>query len=55
MTNAEYIRNMTDDELAQFLLETSLHRDGCDSKDCVNRHKSCKDCFKEWLGKEHKT
>ena len=59
-TNADRVRNMTNEELAYFLLDVN---DSCylpckiiDEK-C--RHfgtdKGCKDCFKEWLESEYTT
>ena len=50
-TNFDKIKNISVDKMAEFLLEVSLH-DKCDSKDCINRHNGCKNCFKEWLEME---
>lgn len=55
MTNFERIKGMSVEELAEFLLEKNLKNtteDTCKSADCMFRHKSCKDCFKEWLESE---
>lgn len=59
-TNADRVRNMTNEELAYFLLSVN---DACylpckviDEK-CKHfgTDKGCKDCFKEWLEKEYVT
>ena len=59
-TNADRIRSMTDEELAEFLLKVYCE----DSKPCMEgdavckwedyptHDKGCKDCFKEWLQKD---
>ena len=57
MTNFEYIKNMTSDELAMFLMKVnSVYSEECmilDSK-CkyLNVNDNCTICFKEWLEEE---
>lgn len=59
-TNADRIRSMTDEELAEFLLkvqnayaEPCMTGDGvCKWEDYPTHDKGCKDCFKEWLQQE---
>lgn len=58
--NADRIRNMTNEELAQFLLKVNTaYAEPCmtGEKDCKwedypTHDKGCKDCFKEWLESE---
>ena len=60
MTNADRIRNMTDEELAEFLVRVN----GAYAKDCMVGIEVCKyddcadmdceDCFLEWLQAEVK-
>ena len=56
MTNADRIRNMTDSELAEFLVHTQSTIKNCmiGIEDCKheNTDKDCKDCFLEWLQAE---
>lgn len=60
MTNADRIRNMTNEELAEFLLkvnsaysETCMTGEtDCKWEDYPTHDKGCKDCFKEWLESE---
>ena len=56
MTNADRIRNMTDEELAEFLVFTQSTIKECmiGVADCKheNTDKDCKDCFLEWLQAE---
>jgi hypothetical protein len=56
MTNADRIRNMTDEELAEFLVYTQSTIKECmiGVADCKheNTDKDCKDCFLEWLQAE---
>lgn len=55
MTNKDRIKNMTTDELAEFLLRVNLsYAQPCmlEIVDCKYKNfdgKSCKDCFKEYL------
>ena len=53
MTNADRIRNMSDEELAEFLVYTQSTIKNCmiGIEDCKheNTDKDCKDCFIEWL------
>lgn len=59
-TNADRIRSMTDEELAEFLLKVNkAYAEPCmtGQSDCVwedypTRDKGCKDCFLEWLKSE---
>ena len=59
-TNADRIRSMTDDELAEFLIKVNTaYAEPCmtGEKDCKwedypTRKMGCKDCFKEWLERE---
>ena len=57
-TNADRIRNMTDEELAEFLVYTQSTIKECmiGVADCKyeNTDKDCKDCFLEWLQAEVK-
>ena len=55
MTNADRIRNMTDEELAGFLLEVNSTIQNCMIMDCKyddEREGLCKNCFFEWLQAE---
>ena len=56
MSNADRIRNMTDEELAEFLVFTQSTIKECmiGVADCKheNTGKDCKDCFLEWLQAE---
>lgn len=57
MTNADRIRNMSDEELAEFLLEVNSTIQHCMIYDCKyedEREGLCKDCFLEWLQAEVK-
>ena len=49
MTNADRIRNMTDEELAEFFSSTCYIRVGIEV--CYNAS-NCKKCFFEWLQAE---
>ena len=58
-TNADAIRNMTDEELADFLVKVNTaYAEPCmvSGGDCKheNTDKDCKDCFLEWLQAEAK-
>lgn len=61
-TNADKIRNMNDEQLAEFLLkvnwaneEPCMQNSGnCKWEDYPTRDKGCKDCFLEYLRKEVK-
>ena len=48
-TNADRIRNMTDEELAEFLVTVN-----CAYCKHENTEKDCEDCFLEWLQAEAK-
>lgn len=60
MTNADRIRSMSDEELAEFFLKVSIvYAESCmtGESDCVwedypTHDKGCKDCFLEWLESE---
>ena len=62
MTNADRIRNMTDEELAKFLFNvnsayaepcmTGIYGHTCKWEDYPTHDKGCKDCFLEWLKSE---
>lgn len=61
ITNAERIRAMTDEELAEFLLKVNVASEPCmtDEGNCKwedypTHDKGCKDCFLEWLKSEVK-
>lgn len=59
MTNADRIRNMSDKELAEFLVKVNTaYAEPCmvSGGDCKheNTDKDCKDCFIEWLQAEVK-
>ena len=55
MTNADRIRNMTDEELAEFIHKTIFDQ-GSNLFTCeeppVNCHEECKECYMDWLQKE---
>ena len=56
-TNADRIRNMSDSELAEFLLEVNSTIQHCMIMDCNyedEREGLCKYCFLEWLQAEVK-
>ena len=59
MTNADRIRNMSDEELAEFLVYTQstikncmIGVEDCKWEDYPTHDKGCKDCFLEWLQAE---
>ena len=45
-TNGDYIRSMTDEQLAEILVNTSC--DNCEKRDCM----SCKEKILKWLKTE---
>ena len=59
-TNADRIRNMTDEELAEFLKNVNgsyaepcmVGEKDCKWEDYPTHDKGCKDCFLEWLQAE---
>lgn len=53
MTNFEYIKSMTAEELFEFLCDISLDQCVCPCKEVCGQYDSCKDCFMDWLNKEH--
>lgn len=56
MTKADEIRNMSDEELAEFL--DIVEQDGISSQyadvpcDCCRENTECSKCWKEWLQSE---
>ena len=49
MTNAERIRQMSDEELASwYVIKCTIML----KKDCPKQYKPCKDCILEWLRQE---
>ena len=59
MTNADRIRSMTDEELADILFDSCteyMGLDECKYPDCnINEQKKvCRKCVLEWLGSESK-
>lgn len=55
-TNADRIRMMTNEELAEFLIEVSTDRKCMTGERAckIETRTSCKDCFMEWLESEVK-
>lgn len=59
-TNADRIRSMTDEELAEFLLKVNtayaepcmIGEKDCKWEDYPTHDKGCKDCFLDWLQSE---
>lgn len=50
MTNADKIRQMTDEELAAYL-DTEL--DGCVGRKCtIDDNTDCQECWLDWLNEE---
>jgi len=49
-TNADWIRNMSDDELCAFL----MHDHPCNEKAGVRCTDRCGECIRNWLQEEHK-
>ena len=55
MTNADLIRKMTDEELAEYMLvlaEYMLVFNGCPNHGMMDCQDSCYDCWLEWLRSE---
>ena len=55
MTNADKIRSMTDEELAEYFYEADVDCSMCcvyENKNCHKMELSCKDGILEWLGNE---
>ena len=55
MTNADRIRNMTDEELAEYFYKASVNCNMCcpySGGRCKSMYITCKDGILEWLGKE---
>ena len=55
MTNADKIRSMTDEELAEYLYNADVDCNMCcayENKNCHDAKVSCKDGILEWLGNE---
>lgn len=51
MTNADRIRNMTDEELAREFTRLDMFCCPVSGANCANEPK-CQDCFKRWLKQE---
>ena len=55
MTNAEYIRSMTDEELCDFILNKRENGNCFNNRCYVNDPcKGCDDCTMEWLKQPYK-
>ena len=53
MTNADIIRNMTDEELAMWIAENTGCGDWCMlSEKCMSNHDCCSDMWIDWLRSE---
>ena len=52
MTNADKIRQMSDEELLKRLDYSGLCRDEMTLEDCEKHNGKCTDCLLDWLGKE---
>ena len=50
-TNADHIRSMTDEELAEFMSQAVLQQCPCPTKDC---EPLCNDCILNWLKQPYK-
>lgn len=50
MTNADHIRAMTDEELAEFVMDDMCPQSRQPEK---SRCRSCKECWLEWLKQPH--
>ena len=50
-TNADHIRSMTDEELAEFLDDSNSQGCVCPTKDC---EATCKQCIVNWLKQPYK-
>lgn len=51
MTNADRLRKMTDEELAEFLYHAWNNAAWCSAKDCAD-DESCFPCWLDWLKEE---
>ena len=51
MTNADRIRSMTDEELAEFLFHAWNNASWCSMKECPDED-SCLPCWLDWLKEE---
>lgn len=54
MTNADRIRNMSDEELADILFDSCIDHIGTDRCERMPKKVSCKECVLEWLQSEVK-
>ena len=57
MTNSEYLRSLTDEELTLLLTASEYEGQtlfGCPVNDMCRDSKPCRACFAEWLKAEHK-
>jgi hypothetical protein len=52
MTNADRIRNMSDEELADILFGSCIDYIGADRCERMPKKVSCKECVLEWLQSE---
>lgn len=50
-TNADWIRNMSDDELGEFLMHDHPCEDKVEDAECTCK---CNGCIRDWLQEEHK-
>ena len=50
MTNGDKIRQMSDEELAEFIEENNWRKGSC--KNCADTAITCTDCWLEWLESE---
>lgn len=61
MTRADRIRNMTNEELAEFAFENEIednfhfckNKEECDDMEGECREEECKKCMREWLEEEY--
>ena len=51
MTNADRIRSMSDEELAEFLFHAWNNASWCSAKDCPDED-SCLPCWHDWIRQE---
>ena len=54
MTNGDRIRNMTDEELAEYIIVVWDKDDYCDTAPEKCKGRTCQQCRLEWLKKEVK-
>jgi hypothetical protein len=51
MTNADWIRSMSDEELCAFLMHDHPCEDKVEDAECTCK---CNGCIRDWLQEEHK-